>query len=181
MYFMIHELLGFLEIRYKVLSRVCILPKTAHHTQKYLFDCFIVFYRIILWKFFQLSFQVALHFHSRKYESRQLFNRWDMHFLWAWQANFGVFSCETKLNMARKTWFKVCGESLCTVSTQKETHLWTKVYLCISKIQALIGLFFLIYGLLLQVNGSLTWSQKDQQTSIHTYIHTHTLFSMFSV
>ena len=65
--------------------------QTTRYTQKHLFHCVIVFYTVILWKFFQQSIQAALHFRSCRYRSRSHFKRWDMYFLWAWQAYFGVF------------------------------------------------------------------------------------------
>ena len=57
--------------------------------------------------------------------------------------------------MSRKAWFKGCGPGF---QIRKETCLHAKAYLCINVIRHYLAFIsYTVYGLLLPVNGLLTW------------------------
>ena len=62
-------------------------------------------------------------------------------------------------------------------STQKETRLQLKAYLCVSKIQALFSLYFLCMGCFHQLMVcSCGYGKTNKYTNIHAHTHTHTHF-----
>ena len=144
--------------------------------QKYLFNCFLVFLSHHLLKISSCKVLGLLFIFVHISTGHSHFLNNEIHdSCEPDRPTLVFFGCKAAVNTARNACFKVCGESLYPVLTQKRNPPREKAYLCISVIQALFSLYFLCMGCFHQLMiYSRGGGKTNKYTNIHAYIHTHT-------